>query len=251
MLKNIWNQCLTRDGSVRSLNPLRPWYSYARELILKASLSCDGVKTALDVGCGVGEFMVVLKGAGFKVEGVDGNEDQMKRVRSLRLSGTLADLEEKLAYADESFSLVTCLELIEHIAHTEDLLCEIYRILRPGGYLLLSTPNFAFLNNRLHYLFGRAPCNEGLHLRFFVKQALEALLNRTGFRIVQRNSYGVIPLLSTVTTRVLKGQPVLWRVPAVLETLLAYDFIYLAQKVDTPDASSLPDHHLPQRNQCG
>ena len=175
--------------------------------------------------------MLMLREMGFTVEGVDGSQEQMDIVYSMGFEGKVADLEDGLPYPRESFLLVTCLELIEHIARVEELLKEIHRVLRPGGYLLLSTPNFSFLNNRLHYLFGSPPCNEGVHLRFLTKQGLESLLDRTHFRTVQRNSYGVIPLLSTVTMRLFKGEPVLWRTPAALESLLAYDLIYLAERV--------------------
>jgi 2-polyprenyl-6-hydroxyphenyl methylase/3-demethylubiquinone-9 3-methyltransferase len=185
---------------------------------------------ALDVGCGVGEFTLILKGLGYAVEAVDGNEEQMKTVCSLGFRGETANLENGLPYTDRSFSLVTCLEVIEHVSLAEQLLEHIQRVLRPGGYLLLSTPNFAFLNNRLHYILGAQPLNEGVHLRFFTKRALESLLNRAAFEIVARNSYGVIPLLSTLTTRFLGRDPLLWRVPAAMETLLAYDFIYLSKK---------------------
>lgn len=231
MIKNVWNQRLIQTGSVRGSDPLRPWYQYAQELLSRKVFSADGELTALDVGCGVGEFMLMLKKRGFAVEGIDGSQEQMDIIYSMGFEGKVADLEGGLPYSTESFWLVTCLELIEHIARAEDLIKEIHRVLRPGGYLLLSTPNFSFLNNRLHYLFGAPPCNEGVHLRFFMKRGLESLLNRTAFRIVERNSYGVIPLLSTVTMRLFREGPVLWRVPAVLESLLAYDFIYLVEKV--------------------
>jgi 2-polyprenyl-3-methyl-5-hydroxy-6-metoxy-1,4-benzoquinol methylase len=229
--ENVWNKHAKKAGAVRTHNTSRPWYCYANELLYKLPLSEKDKTATLDIGCGVGEFMLTLREMGFAVEGIDGNREQMDMVASMGFEGKVADLESGLPYPNESFLLVTCLELIEHIARTEDLLKEIHRILRPGGYLLLSTPNFSFLNNRLHYLFGEPPCNEGLHLRYFTKQAFESLLTRTGFRIVQRNSYGVIPLLSTVTMRLIKRKPVLWRVPAALESLFAYDFICLVQSV--------------------
>ena len=211
-------------------NSSRPWYRYAKQLLFSRMLSSQENLTALDVGCGVGEFMVILRDLGFTVQGIDGSQEQMNIVCSMGFEGKVADLEGGLPYASESFLLVTCLELIEHVARSEELLGEIHRVLRPGGYLLLSTPNFSFLNNRLHYFFGAPPCNEGVHLRFLVKSRLESALERTMFKVIERNSYGVIPLASTLTTRLFRRKAVLWRVPAIFESLLAYDFIYLAQK---------------------
>jgi 2-polyprenyl-3-methyl-5-hydroxy-6-metoxy-1,4-benzoquinol methylase len=213
-------------------NSSRPWYRYAKKLICEQLLPVNNGWTALDVGCGVGEFMLILRDMGFAVEGIDGSEEQMEIVHSMGLLGRLADLEEGLPYLDDSFSLVTCLELIEHVAEAEVLLKEMYRVLHVGGHLILSTPNFSFLNNRLHYFLGSGPCNEGIHLRFFTKNALESILEKAGFSIVGTNSYGVIPLISTLRTRLLRQEPALWKVPASLESLFAYVFIYLAKKRD-------------------
>jgi len=48
---------------------------------------------------------------------------------------------QKLPYQDASFDLVTCTEVIEHIEHYRETLREMFRILKPGGVLVVSTPN--------------------------------------------------------------------------------------------------------------
>ncbi len=66
----------------------------------------------------------------------------------------VADLNsEPLPYADASFDLVTCTEVIEHLDHFRFALREIFRVLRPGGVCVLSTPNVLNLRSRLRYLF--------------------------------------------------------------------------------------------------
>jgi 2-polyprenyl-3-methyl-5-hydroxy-6-metoxy-1,4-benzoquinol methylase len=229
MINNAWNVRARQYGSVREYNPSRPWYAYAKELLSRHVSAKDVDPLALDIGCGVGEFMLLLKDMGFTVEGIDANKEQMQLVDSIGLKGKVANLENGLPYKDDQFYLVTCLELIEHIAMAEVLLDEIKRVLRPGGYLLLSTPNFSFINSRVHYFFGEGPGNEGVHLRFFTKKRFEFVLEKAGFQIVERNSYGIVPLLSTVKIRILRRNPTLWRVPASLESLLAFDLIYLTQ----------------------
>jgi 2-polyprenyl-3-methyl-5-hydroxy-6-metoxy-1,4-benzoquinol methylase len=230
MIQNPWNRRSVISGALRRADLKRPWYRYALELLRANADLFLRHGAVLDVGCGVGEFMALLREEGFEVEGIDGNEEQVRAVKSLGLRARLGDLERPLPYSSGSFSLVSCLELIEHIALAEILLTEIHRILCPGGCILLSTPNFAFINARLHYLLGSGPLNEGIHLRFFTKPHLESLLAGAGFGQIRRNSYGVIPILSTFTMRALGKEPVLWHVPVVLENLLAYDFIVLAKK---------------------
>ncbi|MFN2507440.1 MAG: class I SAM-dependent methyltransferase [Chthoniobacterales bacterium] len=58
-----------------------------------------------------------------------------------------------LPYPDASFDLVTCTEVIEHLEHYEGVMREISRVLRPGGVLVVSTPNVLNLRSRLRYLF--------------------------------------------------------------------------------------------------
>lgn len=60
---------------------------------------------------------------------------------------------EKLPYADSSFDLVTCTEVIEHIEHYRESLREMYRVLKPGGVLVVTTPNILNLKSRLRFLF--------------------------------------------------------------------------------------------------
>ena len=89
----------------------------------------------MDVGCGCGEFLEILGRAGFRAEGVDGNPRQIEMVKLAGLKGELADLNLGLPFEDGLFDLVTCLEVIEHVARAEFLLTEISRVLKAGGNL--------------------------------------------------------------------------------------------------------------------
>jgi 2-polyprenyl-3-methyl-5-hydroxy-6-metoxy-1,4-benzoquinol methylase len=229
-IETVWNDRTMRTGGLRALNPSRPWYRYAGKLLGRLPFSNRGGVSALDVGCGVGEFMSILQAVGFQTEGIDGSREQMDAVCSRGLRGRVGNLEEALPYPKESFGLVTCLELIEHIARAEALLSEIHRILLPGGCLLISTPNFSFINNRIHYLLGKGPLNEGIHVRYFTKGRFLELLRSSGFTIIEKTSYGPIPLLGTLMVRLFRDEPPLWCVKGFLEGLLAYDFVYLVRK---------------------
>ena len=60
---------------------------------------------------------------------------------------------EPLPYPEASFDLVTCTEVIEHLEHYRAALREMARVLRPGGVLVITTPNVLNLRSRLRYLF--------------------------------------------------------------------------------------------------
>lgn len=67
------------------------------------------------------------------------------------------DLEKPFKVGSCSVDLVIALEIIEHLFDTDQFLAEINRVLKPGGFLVLSTPNLASLTNRLRLLFGFYP----------------------------------------------------------------------------------------------
>ena len=60
---------------------------------------------------------------------------------------------DPLPYAEGTFDLITCTEVVEHLEHYRRTLREIYRVLKPGGVLVLSTPNVLNLKSRIRYLF--------------------------------------------------------------------------------------------------
>ncbi|MBI5191685.1 MAG: methyltransferase domain-containing protein [Nitrospirae bacterium] len=62
-----------------------------------------------------------------------------------------ADLNKPLPYDDASFDYVACLEGIEHVENTHHILREFHRVLRPGGTLVISTPNILNTKNRYRF----------------------------------------------------------------------------------------------------
>ena len=74
----------------------------------------------------------------------------------MQLSDVLVNVanlnEEGLPFEDSSFDLVTCTEVIEHLEHYRKTIREMYRVLEPGGTLVISTPNILNLKSRIRYL---------------------------------------------------------------------------------------------------
>jgi 2-polyprenyl-3-methyl-5-hydroxy-6-metoxy-1,4-benzoquinol methylase len=224
-VNNVWNdRSLSRH---RIANPARPWYFFARRLL--ESCKCRGNR-ALDVGCGVGEFLEVLRCMGFCSTGLDGNQKQIDSVRARGYDAKLANLEMPLPVEDASFDLAVCLEVIEHVSRAEFLLAEINRALAPGGALVLSTPNIAFWRYRLRCVMGAPPVGEGTHVRFFVPHSLSAAIENAGFAVVRRGSYGTMTGINYVLNKA--GRPSrFWRVPQWLESLCAVNLVVVARKL--------------------
>ncbi|MDP2897930.1 MAG: class I SAM-dependent methyltransferase [bacterium] len=101
-------------------------------------------KRVLDIGCGEGYGSAMLAQHAAHVVGTDSSE---KVVAHATAKYGLSNIEfrcmpaEKHAFPDESFDVVVCLELIEHVHDYAAVMEEMHRLLKPGGILILSTPN--------------------------------------------------------------------------------------------------------------
>jgi 2-polyprenyl-3-methyl-5-hydroxy-6-metoxy-1,4-benzoquinol methylase len=146
----------------------------------------------LDVGCLKGEFSLELKKKGWNVFGADIssalNEAEKKGIKCTRF-----DFEKCFPFSNESFDAIFAGEVIEHIFDTDSFVSELYRILKPNGFLVISTPNTAALPNRLLLLFGKKPFNldyfkSGGHIRAYTFSLLEKQLKEQGFKTEKRFS---------------------------------------------------------------
>lgn len=148
-------------------------------------------KRILDVGCATGYIARLLTEVGHRVTGIELNAQMAEQARSLGIETLEHDLEEPLPLPDESFDVVHACEVIEHLYDTEGLLRELFRVLVPGGVLILSTPNLNSLGNRARVLLGRPlpmwgaflDDRHGSHIRVFNRAKVVQLLDRTGFRV--------------------------------------------------------------------
>ena len=99
---------------------------------------------ALDLGCGRGEWLELLGQAGFDAGGVDLDEGMLAACRERHLRVATADAVASLrALPDASLALVSAFHLVEHIPFgmVQQMIEEALRVLRPGGLLIMETPN--------------------------------------------------------------------------------------------------------------
>jgi SAM-dependent methyltransferase len=98
----------------------------------------------LDVGCGTGANLQMLAAFGI-AEGVDVSVEALDFCRARGLGSVRQGAAESLPYEDAQFDLVTGLDVVEHLDDDVAGLCEMFRVLRPGGRALLFVPAFMFL----------------------------------------------------------------------------------------------------------
>jgi SAM-dependent methyltransferase len=118
-------------------------------------------QSALDVGCREGIQSEWLERRGYKVTSID-IERRYSRCQ-------VVDVNRGLPFPDASFDLIWCSEVIEHLDSPETFVRECNRTLRPGGKLVLTTPNSAFWLYPVARLFGMTPkdLQHPGHLHFF------------------------------------------------------------------------------------
>ncbi|HEY2506080.1 MAG TPA: class I SAM-dependent methyltransferase [Streptosporangiaceae bacterium] len=153
----------------------------------------------VDVGCGDGLATSVAADAapGHRFVGLDWSADAVRQARQRGLALLRASVEGTcLPLAATTVDVVILSEVIEHLVDTDLVLAEAHRVLRPGGALLLSTPNLAAWYNRgllaigvqpvfsevsLRGVYGRPGSQVAGHLHMFTRRALVGLLAAHGF----------------------------------------------------------------------
>lgn len=149
----------------------------------------------LDVGCSGGLLAEHIRDRGHHVTGVDIVE--VPGVRERVDDFVLADLVNGVpAAVGEGYDVVIAGDVIEHLPRPADTLRELRRLVRPGGQVLLSVPNFGHWYPRARVvtgLFGydRRGVLDETHLRFFTRRTLRRLVRRCGFDIVEERTTGL------------------------------------------------------------
>ena len=146
----------------------------------------------LDAGCGEGVLVDEFRGR-LAITGVDPNYSSPRVI-----TGSLSELPFDAA----SFDRALCLDVLEHLTFPEQsqALSELFRVVRPGGELLVSVPNLAHLQSRVHFLVaGRL-----IHTASLAKHPGDRpagdfieLARRAGFRLVHRE--GIFPTVPVLT----------------------------------------------------
>ena len=99
----------------------------------------------LDAACGAGYGTKMLSSVARQVLGLDFSDEALAHAHANYSAGNVqfrqADLNQALALESDRFDLVVSFETIEHLHHQQQLVKEFHRILRPGGVLIMSSPN--------------------------------------------------------------------------------------------------------------
>jgi 2-polyprenyl-6-hydroxyphenyl methylase/3-demethylubiquinone-9 3-methyltransferase len=180
------------EAMLHKLNPVR--LKYIRDMI-DQHWQCDECsrtplqdKTALDVGCGAGLLAEPLARLGAKLTAIDASPELIEVARE-HARAMAIEIDYRAAAVEEiegQFDLITCMEVIEHVADPAAFMTALAKRLAPDGLLFLSTPNQTSWSRLMMIVigegFGQIPKGTHDFEKFITPERMKLLLTDAGLK---------------------------------------------------------------------
>jgi len=194
----------------------------------------------LEVGCNTGYFSRFLIDSGYKVLGVERDEEAAKAARERGVPLNFSDIEdpETLSSIEDTFDVVLLMDVLEHLRNPIEVLKKLKIVLNKNGKILITGPNVAYWSIRKDLLLGRwnykdAGILDRNHLHFYTASTWKSLVEEGGYEITAfEPAEGMIPL-----EHILCKIPVISLItPVLLKTALRlmpgfFTIVYLIEAV--------------------
>lgn len=151
----------------------------------KCGIATEGKEKgkALDIGCGVGDFLHTMEQHGWDCTGVEPSEDA-KVIAKKRIKGQLLSSEEQENLPDNSFDVITMWHVLEHVDDIRWQIQQLHRLCKPGGRIVIALPNYKSYDGQ-YYKAEWAAYDVPRHLNHFNKATLIKIFEESGLRHVK------------------------------------------------------------------
>ena len=136
----------------------------------------------LDIGCGVGDFLLQVKAKGWDVMGVEPSADA-KVIAYKRLGFNPLDPSQYASLPDQSFDAITMWHVLEHVDDLKSQTKELVRLLKPNGRLIIALPNYQSFDCQ-YYKEYWAAWDVPRHLNHFSEACLCGIFKENGFKYI-------------------------------------------------------------------
>lgn len=191
----------TRYGSAYAEHSLNENDIAKTERSLDFVMKDSGQKigSLLDIGCNPAITRMLAEKTGARAIGINVTSKGMYP----EMEWAICDVDVGLPFADGSFDLIFCGDVIEHTLDTDYFISEMSRVMKKGAYLIITTPNIASLWNRIFLMLGYQPHQLGVserksygnpflksdrswgHTKVFTYRALREFLKDSGFTVLK------------------------------------------------------------------
>jgi len=154
------------------------WFLWRFDMVERFNCSFNLTSGAriLDIGCGTGLMLKKLENHGMAV-GIDLAPKAIEYCRKCGVINVVRGTAEHLPFSDDTFDVVTALDLIEHVDDDTGVLINAFRVTKPGGVVLVTVPAFQFLWSE-HDIVNR-------HRRRYTTKQLRSIIESAGFETVK------------------------------------------------------------------
>ncbi|WP_299394976.1 class I SAM-dependent methyltransferase [uncultured Gelidibacter sp.] len=153
-----------------------------RKLKLIESVVTDS-KSLLDVGCGTGDFLQVAAKAGWKISGIEPN-DQARAIANSKTQNSVYNTEKLFNFEPDSFDVITLWHVLEHLPNLDEHLSTFKNLLKADGTLIIAVPNYKSYDAQMYKAYWAA-YDVPRHLWHFSQEAISKLATTVDLKVVE------------------------------------------------------------------
>ena len=161
-----------RRNSFEKVYHLIKGIALKRKLKLITEVS-ESRRTLLDVGCGTGDFLQIAANSGWKISGIEPN-DQARDIANKKTNGAVLNTDLISKFEPHSFDVITLWHVLEHLSDLDQQFSTFKKLLKPDGALIIAVPNYKSFDAELYKSFWAA-YDVPRHLWHFSQSSIKKL----------------------------------------------------------------------------